>query len=89
MHKIVVYSKDGCHLCERAIDTLRKLSVGNKFVLEIVTINSDQELFRKYFLSIPVVQVNGKDVLDAEDIGLANDCKTKLTNLVQDLEDLD
>jgi hypothetical protein len=63
--------------------------VGNKFVLEIVTINSDQELFRKYFLRIPVVQVDGEDVLDAEDIGLANDCKTKLTNLVQDLEDLD
>jgi len=85
----VVYAKDGCHLCERAIDTLRSFSSGNRFTLEVVNINSDQKLFRKYFLRIPVVQVDGVDLIDAEDMGLASDSKTKLTNLVNDLEDLD
>jgi glutaredoxin len=86
LHKIVVFSKDGCHLCERAIDTLRSLEADRKFTLEVVEIASDKQLFDKYFLSIPVVRVDGKDVFDAEDIGLPEQCKSKLTKLVTELE---
>ena len=86
MHNIVVFSKDGCHLCERAIEILRNLSSGGKFVLEIVEITRNKELFDKYFLTIPVVRLDGKDLFDAGDIGLPAKCRLKLTKMVRDLE---
>ena len=86
MHKIIVFSKDGCHLCERAIDILRGLSSGDKFVLEIIQITTNKELFDKYFLTIPVVRLDGKDLFNAEDIGLPEECRAKLTKMVLDLE---
>ncbi len=86
MHEIIVFSKTGCHLCERAIDILRDLSGKHKFSLEIVEITTSKELFRKYFLTIPVVRLDGKDVFNAEDIGSPAEFRPKLTKLVQDLE---
>jgi hypothetical protein len=86
LHKIVVFSKEGCHLCERAIDTLKGFEGNSKFLLEVTEITSDKRLFEKYFLRIPVVQLDGKDLFDAEDIGLPEQCNSKLTKLVTELE---
>ena len=86
MHKIIVFSKEGCHLCERAIETLKDLEVSGKFSLQVLDITKDKELFEKYFLRIPVVRVNGNDVFDAEDIGLPEQCRSKLTKMAMELE---
>ena len=85
MHKIRLLAKEGCHLCERAIDTLRNLSTPN-FVLEVMDITKDQMLFEKYFLKIPVVQVDGKDVFEVEQIALPEDCRKNLEELVSNLQ---
>ena len=63
LHKITVFSKEGCHLCERVVDKLKELSTKGNFELEIVEITGDRSVFEKYFLKIPVVQLDGKDVL--------------------------
>ena len=84
-HKITVFSKEGCHLCERAINTLLELSAGNVFDLEIIDISEDQSLLERYVLRIPVVRLDGEDVLEAEQIALPDDCKKNLTNLVRSL----
>jgi len=68
---------------------LKDLSKDHKFDLEIVEITKDEALFEKYFLKIPVVQVDGKDTYDAEDIGSPHEYKSKLVNLVSDLENFD
>ena len=86
MHKITVFSKEGCHLCERAIDALRELSNDNTFDLEIVDISKDQTLLERYILKIPVVRLDGKDVFEAEQIALPEDCKNNLRNLVRSLQ---
>ena len=85
MHKITVFSKEGCHLCERAIDTLRELSNENVFDLEIVDISKDRTLLERYVLRIPVVRLDGEDVFEAEQIALPEDCKKNLGNLVRRL----
>ena len=85
VHSITVFSKDGCHLCERAIDTLRDLSVYNSFDLEIIDISKDKEIFERYALKIPVVRLDGKDVFEVEQIALPDDCRKNLTNLVMSL----
>ena len=73
MHKIVVFSKPGCHICERAIKNLQSLLRTRTFELEIVDITKNDELFKTYMLKIPVIQLDGKDVLVVEDIALAQD----------------
>jgi glutaredoxin len=86
LHKIVLFSKDGCHLCERAEEILKNLSTISDFELEVVEITKEITIFEKYFLIIPVVQLDGKDVLQVEDIALPQDCKLKLETLVSNLD---
>jgi glutaredoxin len=85
LHKITVFSKQGCHLCEMAIETLRDLSTYNSFELEIIDITKDKEVFEKYALKIPVVALDGKEMFEVEEIALADECKRNLTNLVMSL----
>ena len=84
-HKISVYSKEGCHLCERAISTLQELASFGKFDLEIIDIKKDEMIFEKYFLKIPVILLDGTAVLEVEQIALPDDCRRKLTALVTNL----
>ncbi|MDG6922324.1 MAG: glutaredoxin family protein [Nitrososphaerota archaeon] len=85
IHTITVLSKEGCHLCERAIQTLRDLSMTKRFYLEIVDISKDRVQFEKYFIKIPVVRLDGKDVFEVEQIALPNECKKNLGKLVENL----
>lgn len=85
IHKITVLSKEGCHLCEKAIDILRELSMTKYFDLEITDISKDRVLFEKYFLKIPVVRLDGIDVFEVEQIALPSDCKRNIAKLVKDL----
>jgi len=85
VHKITVFSKEGCHLCERAIDTLQELSNEKIFDLEIIDISKDRTLLERYVLRIPVVRLDGEDVFEAEQIALPEDCKKNLGNLVRRL----
>ena len=84
-HKIVVYAKEGCHLCERAIGTLTELQASKSFDLEIIDITKDQFTFEKYFLKIPVIQLDGVVTFEVEEIALPDDCRRKLTTLVANL----
>ena len=69
MHDVVVFSKPGCHLCEKVIAELEglKQDVGH-FTLNVKDITTDTGVFEKYFLNIPVVQVDGKDVFEATNL---------------------
>lgn len=87
LHKIIVFSKPGCHICERAIENLQSFSKTRTFELEIVDITKNDELFKTYMLKIPVIQLDGKDVFVVEEIALAQDSKAKLQNLVLSLKD--
>lgn len=86
MHKITVFSKEGCHLCERVVAKMKELSTEGDFELEIVEITGDISIFEKYFLKIPVVHLDGKEVFEVEDIALPQDCEVKLEALVSKLD---
>ncbi len=85
MHKITVISKHGCHLCERAIQVLESLKTKGNFELEVLYIEDDQSLHDEYWLKIPVVKLDGKDVFEVEEIALPDDCNQKLGQLVSGL----
>jgi len=57
--KIVVYSKEGCHLCEKVISELEQLRSIENFDLTTMDITEDSELYERYKNIIPVISVDG------------------------------
>jgi hypothetical protein len=61
---ITVYSRDGCHLCERAIGELEPLAAAPEVRLEIVDIEADPRLHAAYLERIPVIALDGEELYD-------------------------
>lgn len=60
-HQIRVYSKEGCHLCDDAIETLCDFRYSDYLpTVEVVDITSNPELEAKFGLQIPVVEFDGR-----------------------------
>ena len=57
MPTVTLYTKPGCHLCEEVKDALINLQARYPHKLVEVDIREHQELFARYHLTIPVVQV--------------------------------
>lgn len=65
--KISVLTRPGCHLCDEAIRDLRAWLAGERdglddLVVDLIDIESDDELHRRYLERIPVIRVDGEDV---------------------------
>ncbi len=60
MHDVVVYSRDGCHLCDVVKETLAQLQGEADFQWRAVDIDSYPELRRKYNDEVPVVFIDGR-----------------------------
>ena len=58
--QVLVYSRQGCHLCEVAYAELAALAVNLDFDLEEIFIDGDQDLVRKYGEEVPVIHINGE-----------------------------
>ncbi len=56
---VTIYSKPGCHLCEEAEAEINLAGVAEQFTLEIINIENDPALARRYGLEIPVIVING------------------------------
>jgi glutaredoxin len=60
---VVVYSRPGCHLCEKAIAKIAALhELGYRFDLHEVDIESHELLLRRHLERIPVVEIDGVEV---------------------------
>ena len=56
---VIVYSRPGCHLCDDAKLAIETAGCSDRFTLEEINIESDEELLRKYKYDIPVIVING------------------------------
>jgi glutaredoxin len=52
---IVLYGREGCHLCDEALAGLEPLARGLGVGLQVVDIESDDRLLREYLAAIPVI----------------------------------
>ena len=59
--RVTIYSRPGCHLCEEAKAAIENSNCSDRFILEEVNIESDEELLKKYKYDIPVVAIDGVD----------------------------
>ena len=63
MTTVVVYTKQGCYLCEHVIDTLKKLAFERPLDISTRDISESPEMYERYKYMIPVVEINGKVTL--------------------------
>ena len=62
MHVITLYSKPGCHLCDRVKQVLDRVQAQIPFVLETVDITQDAGLLARYGNDIPVILLDGREI---------------------------
>ena len=62
VHRITIYGKPDCHLCDVAADVCQKV-VGQNIavIIEKVDITDDAALLEKYKNDIPVIAIDGSD----------------------------
>jgi glutaredoxin len=62
---VVLYTRDGCHLCEEARETILALRDSDHgFELREIDIDADDELHARFLERIPVVEVDGEVVAE-------------------------
>lgn len=60
MHEVVVYSREGCHLCDVVKETLARLKDHADFQWAVIDIDADPQLQQRYNDEVPVVFIDGR-----------------------------
>jgi glutaredoxin len=60
MHEVIVYSRNGCHLCDVVKATLSQLQNAADFRWREVDIDADPALRQHYNEQVPVVFIDGR-----------------------------
>jgi glutaredoxin len=59
VHTVTLYHAEGCHLCDRAVDVVRKAQGQQQFALELVDIGGVESLEAQYREHLPVIEIDG------------------------------
>lgn len=57
---VILYTRQGCHLCDEAKQELDRLGKAAAFELRVVDIGDDAELAKRFNEEVPVVFINGR-----------------------------
>lgn len=57
---VTIYSRQGCHLCESAIEVLTQMQPELNFEMEIIYIDGNEELEKLYGEQVPVTHIGGE-----------------------------
>lgn len=63
MKKVTLYTKPGCHLCDAVEQVISRVRSRREFEFERLNILEDGALFEKYKHEIPVVMVDGVELV--------------------------
>jgi len=58
---VTLITRSGCHLCEEAERTLRRMATELGFALDCVDVDSTRELRNEYGDRVPVILVDGAE----------------------------
>jgi len=58
MRQVQIYSRQGCHLCEEALQTLEILQKELGFEIQEIFIDGDSNLEYKYGEQVPVIHID-------------------------------
>ena len=54
-HNLLVYSREGCHLCEIMLNDLKKWQKKYNFDISVIDIDADIDTQKKYAARVPVL----------------------------------
>lgn len=60
MVKLTLYINDNCKLCNEALQSIELVRQDVDLLLDVVSIEKDDELQRKYMLEVPVLLIDGE-----------------------------
>jgi glutaredoxin len=60
MHEVVLYTRQGCKLCDHAKAVILAVQKKNNFFFREVDIGWAGELFEEHKYDIPVIEIDGK-----------------------------
>jgi glutaredoxin len=60
--QLILYYREGCHLCEAMLQALRGLQRRLEFELQLVDVDRDAELARRYDEWVPVLCLGEREV---------------------------
>jgi len=63
---VTLYGRPGCHLCEEALEALRRVQAQAPFTLVEIDIETDDALHKRYLDRIPVIVLDGEHLFDYE-----------------------
>jgi glutaredoxin len=63
-HRVVLYSRPGCCLCDEAREVLMRVREQRSFRFDERDIECDDSLLRAYLERIPVVTIDGVEAFD-------------------------
>ncbi len=64
MREVVLYSRQGCCLCDEAREALARVRSRRPFTLHERDIDGDEALHRAYLERIPVVTIDGREAFE-------------------------
>lgn len=84
---MVLFSREGCHLCEAVEAELRSMKPAGG--VTVVDIEGDPALQARYFLLVPVVAVGGRELFKAKMMDREGKWKGELRSAVVGLKRTD
>ena len=54
-NEVIVYYREGCHLCEQVVASLSQLQQELGYEIKQIDVDDDPELYKKYNVDVPVV----------------------------------
>ncbi len=57
---VIVYYREGCHLCEQVVASLFQLQEELRYEIKQIDIDNDPVLREKYDVDVPVVTINNE-----------------------------
>ncbi len=66
MNQVLFYTKENCLLCEDAMVLLELLQAHYQFEIEIRDIHKNDAWLESYQLSIPVIEINDRQLFGAD-----------------------
>jgi glutaredoxin len=65
-HRVTLYGRPGCHLCEVARDVILQVRRRHPFAFDEVDIEPNEALVRHYGFRVPVVEVDGREAFEID-----------------------
>ena len=60
MTLVTIYSRQNCHICDLAFESLASVQAELDFEIEKIFIDGDADLIKKYGEEVPVIHIDGK-----------------------------